>query len=75
MNNPVWPYGSGGACGEQFAATQEKMLRDIAALGLRKALDLWTRGSDPYLGSWARIGVEDGGVLTEADICRMERAA
>lgn len=81
MSDPVWPYGSGGACGEQFAANERKMTRDLAELGLVGAMEHWL--ATGFLSSWAQVGklvevegrlVSNGGVLTEADIRKMERA-
>lgn len=71
MAESGWSFGSGGKCGEAFDATRVKILGDIKDHGgIRDALEYWRRTG--YLGEWARIG--EGGVLTEDDVKRMERA-
>ncbi len=62
----VWPNGSGGRCGEEFAATKAKMLGDIGRLGMAGALEHWT--ATGFIGPATRQ------VLTPADIEAMQRA-
>lgn len=62
----VWPFGSGGRCGDAFAATRARMLADMARLGVRAAHAEWGRAG--LMGAAVRQ------VLTERDYDAMERA-
>ncbi len=61
-----WPYGTGGNCGPEFAATHARCLADLRELGIRGALEHWVRTG--------QIGPTVLEVLTEADYAAMERA-
>lgn len=65
--NGAWPHGTGGRCGEVFAATLARRQADIARLGLRAATELWI--AEGLQGSAIMA------VLTDADWARMERAS
>ncbi len=59
-------FGSGGRCGEQFAAVRDKMLGDLHRLGVRGALEHWT--------ATGFLGPATLQVLTDRDIDAMQRA-
>ena len=61
-----WPFGSGGRCGDAFAATRATMLADLERLGVRGALEHWT--------ATGFLGPATAQVLTDRDIEAMERA-
>ena len=71
MTDDAWPFGTGGECGPQFAAVWTKMRGDIRDQGgIRAAVEYWRETG--FLGEWAQV--DGAGVLTEADMQRMERA-
>lgn len=62
----AWPFGSGGECGPQFAATRARILGDTARLGARAAHEHWE--------ATGQQGAATRQVLTDADYDAMERA-
>lgn len=61
-----WTFGTGGRCGEAFAAARARMLADTERLGVRGALEHWT--------ATGAVGPATLRVLTERDLDAMQRA-